>query len=116
MGMGQYSSPVSSEYTFEVYKENGARATATLRDTGFSSSVGYNCILEVSTLSGGATETYATPGEQLTLVVKKNGSVVFRSSKILPPVKYMGSVDTPIGVFYSDPSDTDNGLDIWRSA
>ena len=116
MGMGAYSELVSDKYTFEVYKENGKQAAATLRDIVFSDSVGYNCILEVSTLSGGATETYASPGEQLTLVVKKSGSVVFRSSTILPPVKYMGSAGTPIGVFYADSGDMDDGLSIWRSA
>lgn len=116
MGMGEWSFPVSGTYTFEVYKENGKQATATLRDAQFSDSVGYNCILEVSVLSGGATETYATPGEQLTLVVKKSGSVVFRSSTILPPPMFIGIVGAPIGVFYADSDDTDNGLNIWRSS
>ena len=118
LGMGEWSYPVSSYYTIEVYNASGSRINSRTADSSFSSSSEYNCLLTVSTYSdvNNPISGYAVPGEQLTLVVKYGNSEVFRSSKVLPPVKWMGTADASIGVFYADASDTDDGVARWRSA
>lgn len=80
---------VSEYYTFEVYNAAGQRINLNMTPADRNISAGCNCLLSVSTYSdvNNPINGYAVPGEQLTLVVKSNGSEVFRSSKILPPIQ-----------------------------
>ena len=105
---------VSSNYKVEVYNAAGGKINATLRDwhLGSDRSEGCNCILDVPV---GEQSGSARAGERLTLVVTPvGGSERFRSSKVLPPVGgTMGIAGAPVGAFWSDSTDTDNGWDAW---
>ena len=107
---------VSSNYTIEVYTSDGVKLNATVDDAALvddGQTVGHNCVVSVPV---GTDSGYAKVGEQLMLVVtEKYGSERFRSSKVLPPVGGMfGIADLPVGVFWSDSTDADNGWDAWR--
>ena len=115
MGQGGDES-VSANYAVEVYDANGVKVHATLADTVIGREGGHNCTLSVPVGEGAG---YAKSGERLTLVVTEtySGTERFRSSKVLPPVGGMfGFAGAPVGVFYADASDADNGWDIWRLA
>ena len=105
---------VSSNYKVEVYNAAGGKINATLRDwhLGSDRSEGCNCILDVPV---GEQSGSAKVGERLTLVLTPvGGSERFRSSKVLPPVGgTMGIAGAPVGAFWSDSTDTDNGWDAW---
>jgi len=104
---------VSANYAVEVYDANGVKVNATLKDTVIGRESGHNCTLSVLVGEGVG---YAKAGERLTLVVTDEnfGIEKFRSSKVLPPVGgTMGFADAPVGVFWSDSTDTDNGWDAW---
>ena len=109
---------VSDYYTFEVYNANGQKINtqaSTSADITLSSSVGCNYQLSVCTFSdvNNPVGGYAVPGEQLTLVVKSGSKEVFRSSKVLPPIKWTGANSAPIGVYCTDPADADGFYDQW---
>ena len=104
---------VSENYTVEVYNSEGEKVNATLKDTVIGREGGHNCTLNVSVGDGAG---YAKVGERLTLVVttKYDGTERFRSSKVLPPVGgRMGFAGAPVGAFYADANDADNGWDVW---
>jgi len=106
---------VSENYMIEVYNSEGVKVGATLADESLGSdrSAGYNCTLSVPVGEGAG---YAKKGEQLTLVVttKYDDSERFRSSKVLPPVGgTFGFAKAPVGVFFGDASDTDDGWNRW---
>ena len=108
---------VSDYYTFEVYNAKGQKINtqaSTSADITLGSSVGSNYRLSVCT-SADPVSGYAMPGEQLTLVVKSGSKEVFRSSKILPPIKWQGANSAPIGVFYADSTDADGLYDQWAN-
>ena len=124
MGTDPEMNKIGDTYAIEVYNASGVKIGSKIRDDFLiSSSVGYNCILEVDMASGSdPVSGYANSGDQLTLVVTyigenlyvAKGTEVFRSSKILPPVGDWGDVaKTPVGVFYSGPGDTDAFYDEW---
>ena len=107
---------VSSNYTIEVYDEDGDKVNATVTDVSIDGDVGYNCSLSVSVGDG---DGRAKVGERLTLVVADAtfGNERFRSSKVLPPVGGMfGFVAAPVGVFFGSDDDTDSGWDAWLRA
>lgn len=124
MGTDPEMNKIGDTYAIEVYNASGVKIGSKIRDDFLiSSSVGYNCILEVDMASGSdPVSGYANSGDQLTLVVTyigenfyvAKGTEVFRSSKILPPVGDWGGVaKTPVGVFYSGFGDTDAFYDEW---
>lgn len=106
---------VSSNYKIEMYTSNGVKLNVQVQDAvlGGGGTVGHNCAVTVPV---GEDPGYAKVGEQLTLVVttKYSGSERFRSSKVLPPVGgTMGFAHAPVGVFWSDSADTDDGWNVW---
>ena len=105
---------VSENYTIEVYNAAGGRISTELYDwsLGEDPDIGCNCTLDVAV---GDAAGCAKVGERLTLVVTTTkGSERFRSSCVLPPVGgRMGSAKAPVGVFFGDASDTDNGWNVW---
>ena len=115
--IGYEGGKVSDYYTFEVYNAAGEQiyTQSSSANRTISSSVGCNYLLSVCTFSdvNSPQSHYAVPGEQLTLVVKSGSKEVFRSSKILPPIKWQGANSAPIGVFYADPTDADGLYDKW---
>ena len=105
----------SANYNIEVYSSSGVKLNAQVKDATLmddGQTVGYNCTVSVPV---GEQSGSAKKGERLTLVVTPvGGSERFRSSKVLPPVGgTMGFADAPVGVFWSDSTDTDNGWDAW---
>ena len=113
---GVEAESASSNYKIEVYTSDGVKLNATVDDAALVAdgrTVGHNCVVSVPV---GEDSNYAKIGEQLTLVVtEKYGSERFRSSKVLPPVGGMfGIADVPVGVFWSDSTDADNGWDVYR--
>ena len=113
---GVEAESASSNYKIEVYTSDGVKLNATVGDAALVAdgrTVGHNCVVSVPV---GEDSNYAKIGEQLTLVVtEKYGSERFRSSKVLPPVGGMfGIADVPVGVFWSDSTDADNGWDVYR--
>jgi len=108
---------VSSNYKIEVYTSDDVKLNAQVDDAALvddGQTVGHNCVVSVPV---GSDSGYAKVGEQLTLVVTETYSDTerFRSSKVLPPVGGMfGIADSPVGVFWSDSTDTDNGWDVYR--
>ncbi|MBQ4199676.1 MAG: hypothetical protein II649_07310, partial [Kiritimatiellae bacterium] len=102
----------SANYVVKVYGENGANIAAEAADASLTGD-GCNCTLTVRV---GDEDDCAKVGEQLTLVVttKYSGSERFRSSKVLPPVGgTMGFAHAPVGAFWSDSADTDDGWSVW---
>ena len=118
--IGYEGGKVSDYYTFEVYNAAGEQiyTQSSSANRTISSSVGCNYLLSVCTFSdvNSPQSHYAVPGEQLTLVVKSGSKEVFRSSKILPPIKWSGANSAPIGVYYTDPTDADGLYDSWLEA
>ena len=118
--IGAEGETVSQYYTLEVYNAAGEQiyTQSSSGNRTISSSVGCNYLLSVCTFSdvNSPQSHYAVPGEQLTLVVKSGNKEVFRSSKILPQIKYNGANSAPIGVYYADPTDTDGLYDSWLEA
>ena len=113
---GEGTESASSNYKIEVYTSDGVKLNATVDDAALvadGQTVGHNCTVSVPV---GEDSNYAKVGEQLTLVVtEKYGTERFRSSKVLPPVGGMfGIADSPVGVFWSDSTDADNGWDVYR--
>lgn len=113
--IGYDGGKVSEYYTFEVYNAAGQKIYFNMSPADRTISNGCNCLLSVSTYSdvNNPVNGYAVPGERLTLVVKSGSKEVFRSSKILPPIKWSGANSAPIGVFYADSTDTDGFYDQW---
>ena len=106
---------VSSNYKIEVYTSDGVKLNVQVQDAVLDGggTVGHNCAVTVPV---GEDSGYAKVGEQLTLVVttKYSGSERFRSSKVLPPVGgTMGFAHAPVGAFWSDSADTDDGWSVW---
>ena len=106
---------VSSNYEIEVYTSDGVKLNVQVQDAVLDGggTVGHNCAVTVPV---GEDPGYAKVGEQLTLVVttKYSGSERFRSSKVLPPVGgTMGFAHAPVGAFWSDSADTDDGWSVW---
>ena len=113
---GVEAESASSNYKIEVYTSEGVKLNATVGDAALvddGQTVGHNCVVSVPVGEG---SNYAKIGEQLTIVVtEKYGSERFRSSKVLPPVGGMfGIADSPVGAFWSDSTDADNGWDVYR--
>jgi hypothetical protein len=111
---GADNASVSQNYTVEVFDSNGEKVAATAADASIGGNTGHNCSLSVSVGEGTG---YAAVGERLTLVVmeKSGGNERFRSSKVLPPVGGMfGIANAPVGAFWADSADADNGWDVWR--
>ena len=106
---------VSSNYKIEVYTSDGVKLNVQVKDAVLDGrgTVGHNCAVTVPVGEGSGC---AKVGEQLTLVVttKYYGLERFRSSKVLPPVGgTMGFAHAPVGAFWSDPADTDDGWNVW---
>lgn len=113
---GTDESAVSSNYKIEVFTSDGVKLNAWLEDASFGSgrTIGHNCTVSVPVGDGSG---YAKVGERLTLVVtsKYADEERFRSSKVLPPVGgTFGIADAPVGVFWSDSADADDGWNVWR--
>lgn len=117
--IGYEGGKVSDYYTFEVYNAAGEQiyTQSSSDNRTISSSVGCNYLLSVCTFSdvNSPQSHYAVPGEQLTLVVKSGSKEVFRSSKILPPIKWSGANSAPIGVYCVDSTDADGLYDQWAN-
>ncbi len=107
---------VSDYYTFEVYNAAGEQIYTQSVSGNRTISNGCNYLLSVCTsYVDNPVVHYAVPGERLTLVVKSGSKEVFRSSKILPPIKWSGANSAPIGVFYADSTDADGLYDQWAN-